>query len=220
MQAPEFIRTVLQFLSSSEFWTAGSTLVIAAFTAALFVLQRKQHKHDIEVADANYRLALHDKRLEVLSAVEEFVADFYRSGDPSLDKAAEMMFRLRDADLLFPKDALEPIKEFKRQAGRYYVLKSRVDHLRGIIATEVYDGTESEEARAERRDKEVEEAYREVSEKLDKMHDIQRWVVDRTDGQRENIEWLKPLREYMELPPTLKPGKSPLTRWAERVGPV
>jgi|GEM_PF-5180446 hypothetical protein len=193
-----------EWLGSLEFWTAASTVVIAGFTVALFVLQKRQHSHDIKVADANYRLSLHDKRLEVISAVEEFVADFHRSGEPSLHKAAEMMFRLRDADLLFAKEALEPIKEFRDKSGQYYVLKSRVDHLSGVVAIGVRDGNETDELYEDRRAEEIKNANAEIGEARKEMLRISNWVIKQTSGQRDDIKWLQPLRQFMKLPPTLK----------------
>jgi hypothetical protein len=192
-----------QWYLSSTFWTAASTFLIAGFTAALFVLQRRQHKHDIKVSNTNYRLALHEKRIEIITAVEEFVGDFYRSGEPDLHKAAEMMFRLRDADLLFPPEALTAIREFRTKAGEYHVLKARVEHLNSELGPFlVWDAAEprpTEEEITKRHNK----VRVEIAEKHKEMHEIGSWVLAQTEGQRDDIKWLKPLREHMKLPPSL-----------------
>ena len=43
----------------------------------------------------------------------------------------------------------------------------------------------------------------EIAEKHKEMHEIGSWVLAQTEGQRDDIKWLKPLREHMKLPPSL-----------------
>lgn len=121
---------VIDWTAISAVVTAMSTVVIAILTWMLWFIQKKQHKHDAVVADANFRLSLHEKRLELIHGIEEFIADFYQTGEPDMYKASHMMFRLRDADLIFPKEVLEGFKEFRDKAGKYYVLKSRTEALK------------------------------------------------------------------------------------------
>ena len=191
-------------MENPDFWTAVASVTIALLTVGLFVLQWRQHAHDKKVANANHRLALHDKRLEVIIAVEEFLSDFYKTGEPDMYKASTMMFRLRDADLLFPEEALTSIKEFRSQAGKFYVLKQRVEHLQktemsGSVVYSVADGPPSDEELAKRR----EIASAEISDKRDEMHEISTWILAQSEGQRDDMKWLKPLREQMKFPPRL-----------------
>lgn len=99
--------------------TTGATTVIALFTIAMFVLQFRQHQHDKKVANAKYKFALFDKRLQVYYTIEKFIREFWKHGRPTMDATRELRFNARTAHFLFPKQVLSFVDELVEKGFVY-----------------------------------------------------------------------------------------------------
>lgn len=187
--------------SSLEISITIATVVIAFFTVVMALLQWRPNCHNKKVARANYALALHQQRLELVYAVEEFLGEFFKTGEPSLEKVARLRYQFRHASLIFPKDAIAPIDEFFDQSGKHYVLKAELERLiSDRIPVRSSDEPERTDAEEEARRIELE---KQISDTRDKMYEIVKWMLAQTEGGVTEAEWFKPMRKYMELPPSL-----------------
>ena len=90
---------------------ATATIVIAVFTVVLVILHAWQFSHQKKVARANYLVTLHDKRMGVFNAIDEFLSSFLSEGRPSLEEAVRLRARMRTAHFLFPEEALHFVDE-------------------------------------------------------------------------------------------------------------
>lgn len=96
--------------------TTFATILIAVLTFCVFVLQFLQHRHDKRVSNANYQLALYDKRLETYFAVRKVMANFFRDGQPSIKDAFELRNHAQTAKFLFPPDVICFLEEIATKA--------------------------------------------------------------------------------------------------------
>lgn len=161
-----------------------ATIIIALLTLSLFILQYKQHKHDKRVTSANYKLSLHDKRLETLLEIKGVLQNFFRKGQPSLEDAFRLQQHLQTARFVFPEEVTDFIEEMSSKALEHYKQTEIWEPLR----KRAFDGEKlsAEENKAK-------------EDALNKKHEIERWFIDLLMGTRLNDE----LDPYLMLPTTL-----------------
>ena len=158
-----------------------STIIIAAFTAALFKLQSRQHRHEKAVRQAHYKLALFDKRMEVYFALEEMLRGFLKAGHPPFEDVRKLMHETRNADFLFSGELLTFLQEIIDKSLEYHRLSKSWEHLDNKSAATA-DMTEEEKL--------------EHKKAQDKMGEIAIWFARIVDNDRLKQE----LGPYLKLP--------------------
>nr|WP_321511651.1 hypothetical protein [uncultured Celeribacter sp.] len=161
-----------------------ATVIIACLTFCLFFLQYRQHRHDKLVTNANYKLALHDKRLETLQEIKEVLGNLFRAGEPSLEDAFRLRQHLQTARYVFPGEVTDFIEEMSSKAFEHYKQVQIWEPLR----KRAFNG----ETLSAHENKTKEDA-------LAKAHEIERWFFDLARGTRLNDK----LDPYLMLPTTL-----------------
>ena len=161
-----------------------ATCMIAVFTVALFALQYSQHRHDKKIANANYKMALFDKRMQFYYAIEEFFKEFWREGGPPIEAAVKLRFEARTAHFLFPKEPIKFIEELVQKSFEHQNAKIRWEPIRK-------KAWEGEELSAE------ETAQKEKL--LNEMRAVERWFHQQTEEGRLQAEF----EPFLVLPDTL-----------------
>jgi len=163
---------------------ALSTVIIVVVTVSQFILQRKKHQHEIEVANANYQVALFEKRIETVFSIEQMMGEFFKTGRPSVEAALKLRYQVRHADYLFPEKSLGFIKELIDKAFEHQRAKDRWEPLRerAYNREELTDGEEKEKVEA-----------------LAEMHRLERWFLEQCREERLKAEF----DQYLKLPESL-----------------
>ncbi|UWQ77588.1 hypothetical protein K3725_09650 [Leisingera sp. S132] len=118
-----------------------ATLAVACLTFGMFVLQFNQHKHEKQVADANYKFALHEKRLKVYFALKEFLEDAAIHGRPGREATAKVLGVARKVPFIFGGDIDREVKWLIDASFSYVRAEARIERLddllrRGVIKPE------------------------------------------------------------------------------------
>lgn len=98
---------------------ALSTLAVACLTFAMYCLQLRQLDHDRKVADANYRFALYEQRLDVYFTVQEFFSGFMRDGHPSHALGIDVLRKTANAKFIFGDDVNDFMTELWKRTVSY-----------------------------------------------------------------------------------------------------
>lgn len=118
-----------------------ATLAVAFFTFAMLWLQHRQHNHDKKVADANYKFALHEKRLQVYFVLKEFLEDATIHGKPGREATAKVLGEARVVPFIFGDDVNREVKWLIDASFDYMRSEMKLDRLddlfrRGAIKSE------------------------------------------------------------------------------------
>lgn len=106
-----------------------ATLAVALFTFAMLWLQHRQHEHDKKVSDANYRFALHEKRLRVYFVLREFLEDAAVNGRPGREAAAKVLGEARVVPFIFGDDVNREVKWLIDASFSYMRSEVKLDRL-------------------------------------------------------------------------------------------
>lgn len=147
----------------------SATVVIAVLTASLFILQYRQHRHAKRVSNANYQLALFDKRIETFYMVRKIMTNYFRDGQPSFEDAMKLRSHSQTAVFLFPDDVVELLNEMADKAVRHHTLSKKWEPLRARAFSGQLLSNEEEKAK---------------DEALDSMHEIEDWFLELTRSSR------------------------------------
>jgi len=161
-----------------------ATVVIAIFTVVLAGLQWLSWEHNKAVSRANYLVIMHDKRMLVYNAATEFLRIFMRDGEPNLEDAMALKSKIRNADFLFPEEALGFFEEM--------VVKS-------IKHKNAYDKWEPLRARAWEGEALTAEEQERKEQALDDKMEIERWFFEQIETNRLRTE----LGPYLKMPATV-----------------
>lgn len=158
--------------------------VIAAFTAALFLLQWWAFRHHRRVQDADFKLRLFDKRMEVYRAVEECLLGFVTDVDSRREKILEVRRKCRDAGFLFPEAPAAYLEEIVEKTVDYDNARHRWEKLQSKSSEDRQLTTEEENR--------WEKTY-------DTMNEIASWFAE----QYSHGLLKKELGPYLDLPEKL-----------------
>lgn len=171
-------------MSYLEIVNALATIVIAVFAIVAVRVQWKQNSNAQKIANANYILALHDKRLEYLEKVETYLFQFMREGKPSLEDAVKLRNEIKNARYIFPEQAMHYVKELVDKSAEYHSAYLVWEPLR----ERSWHGENLSE----------EEESHKISS-LEKMHTITKWFVQQIENEHLRTE----LDKYLRLPASL-----------------
>lgn len=161
-----------------------ATCIIAGFTIALFILQWLQHQHDKKLANANYKVTLFDKRMEVYFEIEKNLQEFLCEGGPPMGSTLALRYNSRNAHFVFPKQAIAFVDELVQKGLEHHRAERQWEPLRA----RAWAGEDLSE-----NEKEVLKAA------LDKKHEIEDWFVQQVENKR--LEAV--LGPYLILPSSL-----------------
>ncbi|MCP1200175.1 hypothetical protein [Notoacmeibacter sp. MSK16QG-6] len=161
-------------MSYLEIINAFATIVIAVFAIVAVCVQWKQNSNAQKIANANYILALHDRRLEFLIAVEKCIAEIATKDQPGFDIAAKLYHQPKNHRYILPGKAQKHVKEIMNRAFEY-------DQARRELENTGRDDPSRQQRQIE------------VTEKL-------KWFADELDKERLRTE----LSPYLTLPPSIE----------------
>jgi hypothetical protein len=161
-----------------------ATVLIAILTSFVFLLQILQHRHNRRVTNANYMLALHEKRLETFFAIRGVMNRVFRDGKPTIEDAFRLREQAQTAKYLFPEDVIHLLEEIADNAHEHHRQHQIWQGLRKR-ATEANNLTD-DETKAQK-------------EALDEKYKIEKWFFDLIQGTELN-DVLDP---YLVLPDSL-----------------
>lgn len=175
------ILTIVNEAFSGEAAMMIATVVIAIFTVVLAGLQWLSWQHNKFVSRANYLVIMHDKRMHVYNAAVEFLKIFMRDGEPNLEDAMALKGKIRNADFLFPEEALGFFEEMVSKSIEHKNAYDRWEPLRA----RAFDG---EVLTAE----EQEQKEQALADKME----IERWFLEQITNNRVRTE----LGPYLKMP--------------------
>ncbi len=140
-----------------------ATIIIAVLTLCVFVLQYRQHRHNKIVTNANYQIALFDKRMETYHEVRQVMTNFFRDGQPSLNDAFKLRNHAQTARFLFPTSVISFLETIADKAFEH--------HKHGII-------WEPLRKRSSKGEELTEQEIVKRDSALDAKHEIEDWFLD------------------------------------------